>query len=42
MEEYESQVLECHKAMELDIDSQINVPLLELRQKLLNEEKESL
>ena len=42
MEEYESQVLECHKAMELDIDSQINVPLLELRQKLLNEEMNEL
>jgi len=38
MEEYESQVFECHKAMELDINSELNIQLLELRQKLLNEE----
>lgn len=38
MEEYESQVFECHRAMELDINSGLNVQLLELRQKLLNEE----
>jgi len=38
MEEYESQVFECHQAMELDINSGLNVQLLELRQKLLNEE----
>ena len=42
MEEYESQVLECHKAMELDINSEMNVRLLELRQKLLNEEMNEL
>ncbi|MBQ8436106.1 MAG: hypothetical protein IJX20_00495 [Alphaproteobacteria bacterium] len=38
MEEYESQVFECHQAMELDINSELNIQLLELRQKLLNEE----
>ncbi len=38
MEEYESQVFECHQAMELDINSELSVQLLELRQKLLNEE----
>ena len=38
MEEYESQVFECHKAMELDVNSELNIQLLELRQKLLNEE----
>ena len=38
MEEYESQVWECHQAMELDINSALSVHLLELRQKLLNEE----
>lgn len=38
MEEYESQVFECHQAMELDINSELSVHLLELRQKLLNEE----
>lgn len=38
MEEYESQVFECHQAMELDINSEMSVHLLELRQKLLNEE----
>ena len=42
MEEYESQVLECHKAMEMDINSEMNVRLLELRQKLLNEEMNEL
>ena len=38
MEEYESLVFECHQAMELDINSALSVHLLELRQKLLNEE----
>ena len=38
MEEYESQVFECHQAMELYINSELNIQLLELRQKLLNEE----
>ena len=42
MEEYESQVLECHKAMEMDINSEMNVRLLELRKKLLNEEMNEL
>ena len=42
MEEYESQVFECHQAMELDINSELSVHLLELRQKLLNEEMSEL
>ena len=42
MEEYEAQVLECHRAMELAINEECSIPLLELRQRLLNEEMEEL
>ena len=38
MEEYEKQVLECHQAMEMAINDKFSIPLLELRQRLLNEE----
>ena len=38
MEEYEEQVLECHQAMEMAINDKFSIPLLELRQRLLNEE----
>ena len=38
MNEYESQVKEFHRAMEMDINSPYSVDLLKLRQKLLNEE----
>lgn len=38
MEEYEKQVLECHKAMELPINDTYNIELLKLRQRLLREE----
>ena len=42
MEEYEEQVLECHKAMEMAINDNFSIPLLELRQRLLNEEMSEL
>lgn len=42
MDKYEQQVLECHQAMELDINSPYSVPLLQLRERLLNEELEEL
>lgn len=42
MDIYEQQVLECHQAMDLAINEPYSVPLLELRQKLLNEELEEL
>lgn len=42
MKNYEDQVLECHHAMELAIDEPYSTPLLELRQRLLNEELEEL
>ena len=42
MEEYEAQVLECHRAMELAINERCSIPLLELRQRLLKEEMEEL
>lgn len=42
MEEYESQVLECHKAMELAVNEPYSVSLLKLRQKLLREEMDEL
>lgn len=38
MNEYESQVKEFHRAMEMDINSPYSADLLKLRQKLLNEE----
>ena len=38
MEEYEEQVLECHQAMEMAINDKFSIPLLELRQRLLNED----
>lgn len=42
MEEYEKQVLECHQAMEMAINDKFSIPLLELRQRLLNEEMSEL
>ena len=42
MEEYESQVLECHKAMELAVNEPYSVSLLKLRQKLLREQMDEL
>lgn len=42
MEEYEEQVLECHQAMEMAINDKFSIPLLELRQRLLNEEMSEL
>ena len=42
MNEYEAQVLETHRAMEQDINSPYSVKLLQLRQKLLNEEMAEL
>lgn len=42
MEEYESRVLECHKAMELAVNEPYSVSLLKLRQKLLREEMDEL
>ena len=42
MNEYEEQVLECHKAMEVAIDEPYSVDLLRLRQKLLREEMNEL
>ena len=42
MEEYEQQVLECHKAMEVAISEPYSVNLLELRQRLLHEEMKEL
>lgn len=42
MNEYEKKVLECHQAMELDIDAPYSIPLLTLRQRLINEEVEEL
>ena len=42
MEEYEEQVLECHQAMEMAINDKFSIPLLELRQRLLNEEMNEL
>ncbi len=38
MEEYEQQVLECHKAMEVAVNEPYSAGLLKLRQKLLQEE----
>ena len=42
MNEYEEQVLECHKAMEVAIAEPYSVDLLRLRQKLLREEMNEL
>lgn len=42
MEEYEEQVLECHKAMEVAINEPYSIELLHLRQKLLQEEMKEL
>ena len=42
MNEYESQVKEFHRAMEMDINSPYSADLLKLRQKLLNEEMAEL
>ncbi len=42
MNEYESQVKEFHRAMEMDINSPYSADLLKLRQKLLNEELSEL
>ncbi len=42
MEEYENQVLECHKAMEVAVNEPYSVELLKLRQKLLHEEMSEL
>lgn len=42
MEEYEQQVLECHKAMEVAVSEPYSVNLLELRQRLLHEEMKEL
>lgn len=38
MNEYEAQVMECHKALEVAINEPYSVDLLKLRQKLLREE----
>ncbi len=42
MEEYEQQVLECHKAMEQAIAEPYNINTLKLRKKLLHEELNEL
>lgn len=42
MNKYEEMVLECHKAMEVDINSPYSVNLLKLRQRLINEEVSEL
>lgn len=42
MNEYEEQVLECHKAMEVAIAEPYSVDLLHLRQRLLREEMNEL
>lgn len=42
MNEYEEQVLECHKAMEVAIGEPYSVDLLRLRQRLLREEMNEL
>ena len=42
MEEYENQVLECHKAMEVAVNEPYGIELLKLRQKLLHEEMAEL
>lgn len=38
MNDYEKMLLECHKAMEMDINAPYSVRLLQLRQRLINEE----
>lgn len=38
MNKYEEMVLECHKAMETDINAPYSINLLKLRQRLINEE----
>lgn len=42
MDKYETQVLECHQAMELAINEPYSVGLLQLREKLLSEELDEL
>lgn len=42
MNKYEEMVLECHQAMEVDIDSPYSTELLRLRQRLINEEVSEL
>lgn len=42
MNKYEEMVLECHKAMEVEINAPYSASLLKLRQRLINEEVSEL
>lgn len=42
MNKYEEMVLQCHKAMEVEINAPYSVNLLKLRQRLINEEVSEL